>query len=134
MINTHLSVAIHILALIELNPNNSSDSIAQSVQTNPVVVRRISGSLKKAGLITSKSGFSGYTLAKPSQDITLLDIYKALDLEKNLFPVHQNPNPECPVGKNNQRTLDSTFDDVKASIERDLNAENRADVISDLDF
>lgn len=134
MINTRLSVAIHILAIIELNPNNSSESIAQSVQTNPVVIRRISGSLKKAGLINSKSGFSGYTLAKPASAISLLDIYQALDLENNLFPVHQNPNLDCPVGKNIQQTLDATFDVLKASIKQDLRAKNLSDIISDLDI
>ncbi|WP_317951374.1 Rrf2 family transcriptional regulator, partial [Rossellomorea marisflavi] len=59
MINTRLSVAIHIMSLVAMDPKQSSDQIAQSVTTNPVVIRRLSGDLKKAGLLTSQAGVPG---------------------------------------------------------------------------
>lgn len=132
MINTRLSVAIHILSLIATNPKLSSDVIASSVTTNPVVIRRISGELKKAGLLTSRAGVSGFSLTKDPKEITLLDIYRAVHLEKDLFPIHDKPNPDCPVGKKIQETLDTTFESVQLAMERELNSKTLQDVMNHL--
>lgn len=102
MVNSRVSVAIHILSLIATtNDSNqlTSEWIASSVNTNPVVIRRISSQLKKANLIVSNAGVAGYQLAKEPKDITLLDIYRAVQAPEELFAIHDNPNPECAVGK-----------------------------------
>ncbi|AIQ63660.1 Rrf2 family transcriptional regulator [Paenibacillus stellifer] len=103
-ISTRFAVAIHILALIDTNREgrNTSDWIAGSVGTNPVVIRRISSMLGKAGLIEVKPGIAGAKLARPAEQITLLEIYQAVDAvgEGSLFAVHEHPSPECPVGQN----------------------------------
>lgn len=132
MLNTRLSVAIHTLALIATNPKLSSDQIADSVTTNPVVIRRINSELKKAGLLTSRAGITGFSLTKEPQEITLLDIYKALHLDKDLFPIHDKPNPDCPVGKKIQGTLDVTFESVQAAMENELNSKTLQDVVNQL--
>ncbi|MER2175709.1 MAG: Rrf2 family transcriptional regulator [Carnobacterium sp.] len=132
MINTRLSVAIHILALIAIKPNLSSDQIADSVTTNPVVIRRISSDLKKAGLLTSRAGITGSSLTKNPKEITLLDIYKAINLERELFSIHEKPNPNCPVGKNIQGTLDDTFNDVQTAMEKELGNKTLQAVIDHL--
>ncbi|USK92893.1 Rrf2 family transcriptional regulator [Rossellomorea marisflavi] len=132
MINTRLSVAIHIMSLVAMDPKQSSDQIAQSVTTNPVVIRRLSGDLKKAGLLTSQAGVPGFNLTRDPQDITLLDIYKAVNMEKELFSIHDKPNPKCPVGKRIQGTLDETFRSVQAAMENELNEQTLKDIMNHL--
>ncbi|UTE72285.1 Rrf2 family transcriptional regulator [Rossellomorea marisflavi] len=132
MINTRLSVAIHIMSLVAMDPKQSSDQIAQSVTTNPVVIRRLSGDLKKAGLLTSQAGVPGFNLTRDPQDITLLDIYKAVNMEKDLFSIHDKPNPKCPVGKRIQGTLDETFKSVQTAMENELNEQTLKDIMNHL--
>ncbi|WP_347320446.1 Rrf2 family transcriptional regulator [Rossellomorea sp. RS05] len=132
MINTRLSVAIHIMSLVAMDPKQSSDQIAQSVTTNPVVIRRLSGDLKKAGLLTSQAGVPGFNLTRDLKDITLLDIYKAVNMEKELFSIHDKPNPKCPVGKRIQGTLDETFRSVQTAMENELNEQTLKDIMNHL--
>lgn len=132
MINTRMSVAIHILSLISINPKLSSDQIADSVTTNPVVIRRISSELKKAGIVTARAGVSGFSLTRDPEEITLLDVYRAVHLEKDLFPIHDKPNPNCPVGKRIQGTLDMTFDSVQTVMEKELANKTLQEVIDHL--
>lgn len=98
--STHFSVSVHCLLLLSCSAPERMTSalIAGSVNTNPVVVRRIMGSLKKAGLVDSSPGTRGFYLAKPSSEITLAMIYKAAKDEGPLFPIHGNCNPNCDVG------------------------------------
>ena len=81
--STKLSDAVHILAFIVLNPNGSltSDSIAESVHTNPGCVRQLMSSLRRAGLISSVKGHPKPSLTKELSMITLLDIYRAVEGE-----------------------------------------------------
>ena len=132
MINTRLSVAIHILALVATNHKLSSEQIADSVTTNPVVIRRISSELKKAGLLTSRVGVSGFSLTRDPNKITLLEIYNAVHLEKDLFSIHDKPNPNCPVGKKIQGTLDVTFESVQSAMENELNNKTLQEVMDHL--
>lgn len=99
MINSRLAVAIHILSLISMDEKTSSEIIADSVNTNPVVVRRMISLLKKADILTSRAGVPGASLKKDPADITLLEVYRAVQKQEELFAVHENPNPKCPVGK-----------------------------------
>lgn len=109
-ISSRFTVAVHILSLINYDRNVicTSEWIAESVNTNPVVIRRVMGKLKNAGLIDIRRGLGGATLQKPLEEITLLDVYRAVDVvdEGELFQMHENPNPNCPVGANIQGVLE----------------------------
>lgn len=131
MINSKLSVAIHILAFISSKPSEtiSSELIANSVNTNPVVIRRISGLLKKKGLLTSRAGVSGATLLKSPSEITLLDIYRAVQTKSDLFALHEKTNPNCPIGSNIQPTLKNTFSSLTDSMEKELAQINLHDIM-----
>ena len=111
-ISSRFSVGIHILTLIEINKDgvNSSEYLSGSVNTNPVVIRKIMGMLKNAGLVKVRPGIAGAELAKDLSDITL-DVYKAVNVVKDneLFSIHENPNPDCTVGRNIQNTIDPLF-------------------------
>lgn len=123
-INTRFTVAVHALALIELNKTDPSTSelIAQSVGTNPVVIRQLMSSLKKAGLIEAQSGIPGSRLAKPQEEITLLEIYLAVKKHSDapLFDFHPAPNPMCPIGRNIEGALEEPLSTAQAAMENAL--------------
>ncbi|MBM7542597.1 Rrf2 family transcriptional regulator [Amphibacillus cookii] len=134
MINTKLSVAIHILTLIATNPHDpvTSESIAKSVNTNPVVIRRLSGQLKQAGLISSQAGKPGFTLLKAPGQITILTVYQALQTKGDLFLIHPDPNPNCWVGKNIQSVLETTYKRAQDALEQELAQQTLANIIKQL--
>ncbi|MFN2744583.1 MULTISPECIES: Rrf2 family transcriptional regulator [Bacillus] len=132
MVNTRLSVAIHILSLIAANPRESSEMIAASVNTNPVVIRRMISQLKKADILSSRPGVAGASLKRDPAEISLLDIYRAVQPQEELFAIHEKPNPNCPVGKQIQATLDQTFHSVQQAMENELASKSLKDVLTHL--
>ncbi|WP_026673394.1 Rrf2 family transcriptional regulator [Alkalihalobacterium bogoriense] len=136
-ISSRFSVGIHILTLIEMNKEgrNSSEFIASSINTNPVVVRKLIGMLKKEGLVEVRPGIAGAKIAKDSADITLLDVYKAVNVvqENELFSIHDKPNPKCVVGKNIQATIEPIFTAAQLAMEKVLGNVTLKDVIDDLE-
>lgn len=135
-ISSRFSVGIHILALIEINKSgiSTSEFLAGSVNTNPAVIRKIMGMLKTAGLVNVRPGIAGAELAKELSDITLFDVYKAVNVvqEKELFSVHDNPNPECPVGRNIQNTIEPLFATAQLAMEKVLKSLTLEDVVKDI--
>lgn len=135
-ISSRFSVGIHILALIDLNKEgvSSSEFIASSVNTNPAVIRKLIGMLKKAGLVEVHPGIAGAKLAKERSGITLYDVYKAVNVvqENELFSVHDNPNPECPVGRNIQNTIEPLFAAAQLAMEKVLSSVTLEDIVKDI--
>lgn len=122
-ISTRFSMAIHTLSLIAIHPNDcTGDFIAGSVNTNPVVIRRIMGMLKKADLVEVRAGIGGATLKKEPRDITLLDIYRAVHAaeENQLFRVHEDSNIQCVVGRNIEDTLQRELQEAQHALENRL--------------
>ncbi|MBC1890995.1 Rrf2 family transcriptional regulator [Listeria booriae] len=131
-ISSRFTVATHILSLIAMEePPLTSLRIAASVNTNPVVIRRISGQLKNAGLIAVKAGSGGATLLKPLTEITLLEVYKAVDSVEDgeLFQFHENPNPNCQVGAHIQDAMEQTLIESQKAMEQVLANRTMADVV-----
>lgn len=124
------AVAVHITALLALEEHACvSEWIAGSVNTNPVVVRRILSALAKAGLVTSTRGSNGGSaLAKSPERITLLDIQRAVEDEEPPPLHHQPPNPACPVGRNIQSVLVRVMDRAEAAREAVLATTTLADI------
>ncbi|WP_433944445.1 Rrf2 family transcriptional regulator [Paenibacillus sp. SN-8-1] len=135
-ISSRFSVAVHILSLLDLEKEGriTSEFIAGSVNTNPVVIRRIMSMLSRAGLVMTSAGVAGARLARPLADITLLDVYRAVqvDISDELFSIHSNPNPECAVGRNIQSTLESSFTRAQNAMEQELSSITMEQVVSDL--
>lgn len=135
-ISSRFSVGIHILALIELNKDgiSSSEFLAGSVNTNPTLIRKIMGMLKKAGLIIVQPGIAGAKLAKEPSRISLLDVYKAVDVvqEKELFSVHENPHPNCIVGRNIQDSITPILSAAQLAMEKVLGNVTIEDIVSDI--
>jgi DNA-binding IscR family transcriptional regulator len=135
-ISSRFTVGVHILALIELNKDgiSSSEFLAGSVNTNPTLIRKIMGMLKKAKLIEVQPGIAGAKLAKEPSTITLLDIYKAVDVvqDKELFSVHENPAPDCPVGRNIQDSITPVLSAAQLALEKVLGNVTIEDTIKDI--
>lgn len=131
-INTRFPMAVHMLALIELNKTlpSTSELMALSVGTNPVVIRQLMSALKRAGLIETRSGVPGCHLAKPAAEITLREIYRAVQKKPDtlLFDFHANPNPQCPIGRNIREALDPPLLDAQAAMEQALEKNTLQDV------
>lgn len=121
-ISTRFSIAVHTLSLIAVTPDCTGDYIAGSVNTNPVVIRRIMGMLKKAGLVEVKPGVGGANLLKDPADITLLDVYRAVGVteDNQLFRIHEHSKIECSVGRNIELVLQEELADAQAVMEQRL--------------
>ena len=133
--DTKFSVALHILTMIsESKDTLSSQALAESVGTNASYIRKVIALLKNAGLITSQQGKTGYQLSKEPKDITLLEIYFATQEVSHisLFQVHQNSNPDCPVGKHIQGAVSPLFTSAEAQLEKELAQQTLEDVINNL--
>lgn len=134
-ISSRFTMAIHMFACIDTfkNQKMTSDFMAGSIGTNPVIIRKLLQKLKAAGLITVSRGTGGVEVTRPLEKITFLDIYKAVECtpEEELFHFHENPNPLCPVGRNIHHVLDDKLERVQAAMERELAAITLADVKRD---
>ena len=136
-ISSRFTIAIHMLTCMEAFKDEykvTSDFLASSINVNPVVIRRILSQLKDAGLIEVKRGTGGASIAKPLEEITFLDVYRAGEcIEDNtLFHFHENPNVNCPVGRNIHNILDDRLDRVQKAMEKELESITLAEVITDL--
>ncbi|MBQ6907814.1 MAG: Rrf2 family transcriptional regulator [Firmicutes bacterium] len=134
-ISSRFTIAIHVLTCIETFKDDyktTSDFLAVSVNVNPVVIRRILQQLKKAGIVETKRGSGGAYAAKPLDEITFYDVYKAVDcVEGDLFHFHENPNTKCPVGRNIHFVLDDRLRDVQNAMENKLKEIKLSDVVAD---
>lgn len=135
-ISSRFTIAIHVFACIDVFKDNyklTSEFLADSVNVNPVVIRRIFQQLKAAGLITVARGSGGASIAKPLDEITFLDVYNAVECVESgeLFHFHENPNPNCPVGKNIHNALDEKLLRVQNAMEAEMQKITIADVVKD---
>ncbi|WP_109482740.1 Rrf2 family transcriptional regulator [Paraburkholderia sp. C35] len=136
--NSRLTVATHILAWMALvardRPDDpvTSERIAASVKTNPVVIRRTLGYLAKAGLVQSYRGVNaGWRLAKPADDISLLDVFDALE-EGPQFALHATqPSQRCPVGRGVGPTLSRVYDSIDEAVRNTLAAKTISAVLAE---
>ena len=135
-ISSRFTMAIHMFACIDTftDQKMTSDFMAASIGTNPVIVRKLLQQLKAAGLIEVSRGTGGVTVTKPLNEITFLDIYKAVECtpDEEMFHFHENPNQACPVGKNIHHVLDDKLAKVQEAMERELAAITLADVKRDI--
>lgn len=133
--SSRLPIAVHILlAIVEFEGKEKTTStfLAGSVNVNPVIIRNTLGQLKIAGLVTVKAGEGGASLAKEPKDITLMDVFDAVEKEEMLFHFHENPNPECPVGKNVHAVLDRRLFSIQEVMREQMKSITLQDLIDDM--
>lgn len=133
-ISSRFTIAIHVLICIDTFKNDrkvTSEFLASSVNVNPVVIRRLLQQLKSAGIVSVNRGAGGAEIAKPINEITLLDVYNAVECVENgnLFHFHENPNKLCPVGRNIHAILDAKLDEIQNAMEKEMKSVSLKDVL-----
>ena len=135
--NSQFSMAIHILTLLAGagDENMKSECIAGSVNTNPVVIRRVLGQLAQAGLVTSQTGaFGGTRLSKAPGEIHLCEIYKAVSCGE-VFALHaKSPNQDCPIGKNIEAVLCNLQKEIDKAVGERLGEYTLATIIEKMNL
>ncbi|WP_341367833.1 Rrf2 family transcriptional regulator [Yoonia sp. BS5-3] len=128
--NSRLSLALHTLGHMAGNPGElrTSSDIADHAGTNPVVVRRVLGKLRNAGLLISEKGHAGgWRLARSPKDITLADVYLALD-EQLVAGRADEDVPTCAVEHRLHRRVKSVMDEIEQSLIDRLSSTTIAEV------
>ena len=135
-ITSKFTVAVHILTCIDIFDGQmrvTSDFLSGSTGVNAVIVRGVLGQLRNAGIVETRQGSGGAHLAKALDEITLYDIYKAVDCidDEGLFHFHENPNVDCPVGRNIHKAMDGRLKAAQAALEKELKSTTLAQVVAD---
>ena len=135
-ITSKFTVAVHILTCIDIFGGQmrvTSDFLSGSTGVNAVIVRNVLGQLRNAGIVETRQGSGGAHLAKELDEITLYDIYKAVDCvdDEGLFHFHENPNADCPVGRNIHKAIDGRLEAAQSALENELKSTTLAQVVAD---
>jgi Rrf2 family protein len=133
--SSRFAISVHVLSLMAGAHGDpvKSEYAAGSVNTNPVVIRRILSALARAGIVsTQPGGTGGSRLVRSPEEITLLDVYRAVE-PGDLFAMHRHPpNPKCPVGLHIQKVLAGALDKAQAAMENQLAATTLAQIMQAL--
>ena len=131
-ISSRFTIALHIFACTQTFKKQkiTSDFLAASIGTNPVIIRRILSQLAGAGLLKVGRGRGGITLTKPPAEISFLDVYQAIEPleEGDLFRFHEHPSPDCPVGRNIHPLLDGKLEAIQGAMEKEMKRYTLADL------
>lgn len=123
MISGKFAITTHILTLLAKSPEEylASEFIAGSLNIHPVLVRKEMANLRKHNLVESKEGKNGGTrLAKSASSITLEEILRITFDKASLGFSKNQPNPECPVGKNINLNLNALYEDLNETVSHKL--------------
>lgn len=130
--NSQFSMAVHVLAMLagRCDENLKSEFLAGSINTNPVVVRRLLGQLNQAKLVVSQTGASGGSrLARRPEEITLADVYHSVSCGE-VFGLHaKEPNQDCLVGKNIEGVLCGLQKEIDRSVTETLSKHSLSDLL-----
>lgn len=136
--NSRLTIAAHALTWIGLYQRRghdvaTSEQIAASVNTNPVVIRRLLSELRQAGLVGSRRGAgAGWTLSRELGKISLLDVHEAIGAG-SVFALHRStPDPECVVGHGIGPALTSVYEGIEEVLRRELAKTALEDILRDV--
>ena len=125
-------MAVHVLAVLAYKEGDrvTSASLAGSVNTNPVIVRRLLLALQRARLVeTCKGAGAGSRLSRSPRRINLAEVYRAVEAIEPFAAPARRPNAACPVGHYIRETLATVFASAQNALERDLAKTSLGDVI-----
>ncbi len=138
-ISNRFTMAVHIIAMTEILKDSkdyvcTSEVLSKSVMTNPVVIRRIIGKLKLAGIVGVRSGAGGTFLLQEITSLNLLDVYNAVEVveENHLFNCHTDENCECSIGANIHNVLKDILADAQVSMENVLQSISLAQIVNSI--
>ncbi len=132
--NTHFSLAVHALSAMAFNEGQvvGSEMLAGSMGTNPSFLRRLLGQLRDAGLVETRLGKAGgSTLARPADQITLLDIYRVTELRPAMTAHACDGKSACPVAQNMEKMLEDLNCKLENTVTTELKKTTLANLIGD---
>ena len=133
--STRFVLSIHVLTSLAVTAGKPmrSEDLAFSVNTNATFIRSLLSRLQEAGLTTSQLGVGGGALlAKPAEEIRLLEVYRAVE-NGEVFALHrQGPNEACVVGRNIQAAIRPVLDEATDAMEGQLASTTIADVANEV--
>ncbi len=133
--NSRFAMATHIMTALAVKEcKTTSGYLASSINTNPVVVRRILSELQKAGLISTEAGrHGGSQLARRPSSITLYDVYAAVD-EGSLFAYNPNdPNKTCSLSCKMKSVLAPVFQAANSALADKLKKIKLSDFVEEIE-
>ena len=124
-ISSRFTIALHIFACVETFKDErkvTSDFLAGSIGTNPVIIRKILSQLQNAGLVRVARGTGGIEPTRALSEISFYDVYQAIEPveDGDLFHFHEHPSPECPVGRNIHLLLDEKLKAIQSAMEEEM--------------
>lgn len=125
-------MAVHVLTVLAYKEGDriTSAFLAGSVNTNPVIIRRLLLALQRANLVeTNKGAKAGSRLSRSPGRINLAEIYRAVEACEPFASPSRKPNDACPVGHCIQAALDKVFASAQQALERDLEKTTLAGLI-----
>ena len=126
------AVAVHVLAVLAYREGETVTSalLASSVNTNPVVIRRLLLLLQAGGFIETRKGAgAGSRLSRAPARITLADVYQAVETDEAFASHSKRPNQACPVGSCIQTALKKIFASAEAALQKELARTSLADLL-----
>jgi len=129
--NSRFAVSVHVLAYLAFKQGEpvSSVEIASSVNTNPVTIRRLLILLQRAHLVAAQKGaHGGFYLTSTAQNITLREVYRAVEPAPDFGMASFAPNTHCPVGSKIAAVLARAFSKAQSQMEAELAAISIADI------
>ena len=126
-------MAVHVLAVLAYKQGDrvTSSYLAASVNTNPVIIRRLLLTLQKAKLVdTSKGAGSGSRLDRSPARISLAEVYNAVEEEDAFTMPRREPNKRCPVGQCIQDELERVFSSAENAMLEQLGRKRVADIVN----
>lgn len=131
--NSRFAMATHVMTALALSGDEllTSTYLAESLNTNPVVVRRLLGDLQRAGLLETQAGRAGGArLTKSPDAISIYEIYAAVD-EGDLFAYNPNdPNKKCALSCEMKSVLEPIFKTARRSLVDSLKQVRLSDVVN----
>ena len=126
------AMAVHVLAVLAYKEGDpvTSAFLAASVNTNPVIIRRLLLALQRARLVETRKGAgSGSRLSRSPGRINLAQIYRAVEADEPFTTPARRPNQACPVGHCIRKTLETVFVSARGALEQDLEKTTLAGII-----
>lgn len=126
-------MAVHVLAVLAYREGEevTSSFLAGSVNTNPVVIRRLLLLLQAGGLVVTRKGAgAGSKLLRNPHRISMAEVYHAVETGEPFAIPSKRPNQSCPVGNCIQASLEKVFASAEAALQAELRKTNLADMLA----
>ena len=133
--NSRFPVAVHVMAALAYHDRGALPSplLAESVRTNPVVIRRLVSQLRRAGLVEAQAGKAGgVRLARRPESISLLDVFRAVDGGSPFVLPDKAENKKCPVSCAMKKLLSSVLAETDRAISKSLEKTRLSDIVRDV--